>query len=87
MDILTRYWFKFEQLPKSSILNLGCGVTAYDYEDALLLLKERVFGGNEIPKIAQCQENIDVSALDPRHIRPNMGPIFPRGIWFPQGYY
>jgi hypothetical protein len=28
----------------------------------------------------------DVATLDQGHVRPNMGSIFARGIWFPLGY-
>jgi hypothetical protein len=84
-QMLTRFWFKFSPLPPSP-LNLGCGVTAHDYDDAISLLKQSVFVENEIPTIVEVITNVDVSTLDQGHVAPNMEvPIF-RGVWFPQGY-
>ena len=85
---LTRFWFKFhlnwsDPHPMGTIA--GCGVTAYDYQDALGLLKNLVFK-EDLPKIKECIENVDISTLDEKHVLPNMGNIFRRGIWFPLGY-
>jgi hypothetical protein len=65
---------------------MGCGVTAHDYDDALALLRETVFGGAELPKVAAVAEDVDISTLDVRHVRPNMGNPTMRGVWFPMGY-
>lgn len=46
---------------------MGCGVTAYDYDDALGLLKTRVFKG-EIPAPKSVNKNIDVSTFNSGHI-------------------
>jgi hypothetical protein len=43
MTLLRRYWFEFEPIPRPNPLNLGCGVTAYGYEDAITLMTELVF--------------------------------------------
>jgi hypothetical protein len=83
---MKRYWFKFEKLPKPSAINLGCGVTAHTYDDAIALLRERIFGPNGPPPIEQCVEDIDISTLDSKHVLPNIGPVDVRGIWFPQGH-
>lgn len=80
------YWFKFEELPQPGIMNLGVGVSAYDYEDAIKLLQERVFGPNGPPAIAQCTENVRLDDLEKNHVLPNIGSFYLRGIWFPQGY-
>lgn len=84
MSSLTRFWFEFERTSKLSILNIGCGVTARNYEDALSLLQERLFSGRQIPTIISFVEGIDVSTLDARHVLPNLGVTVDRGIWFPQ---
>jgi hypothetical protein len=84
---LQRFWFTFEEFPESTPLNLGCGVTAYEYEDALALLREHVFRISAMPKIAKCIEDVDVRGLDQSHVVPNMGLVTDRGIWFPQGYH
>lgn len=86
MKSLRRFWFNFEKLGNPTPLNLGCGVTAYDYDDATSLLRDRVFVGQELPMIAGCIEDIDVSTLDEKHVLPNMGLVTVRGIWFPLGY-
>jgi hypothetical protein len=75
MKSLKRFWFKFEISPKPDAINLGCGVSAYDYEDAILLLRKYVFGANGPPLIEQCIEDVDILTLEAN-----------RGIWFPQGY-
>jgi len=85
MKTLKRYWFTFPRSSGPTALNVGCGVTAYNYNDAVSLLRERVFGGNE-PDVVDFKENVDVSKLDKSHVVPNMGPVIARGIWFPLGY-
>ena len=65
---------------------IGCGVTAWNYDDALNLVRERVFEGKVLPPIKTCVEDVDVSTLDEGHVLPNMRPPSVRGIWFPLGY-
>ncbi|BAU55941.1 hypothetical protein MgSA37_04133 [Mucilaginibacter gotjawali] len=86
---LTRFWFEFESINNDTpyYLALGCGVTAYSYEDAVHLLDKLVFEGRPISKIKKHIENIDISTLDADHILPNMvRPPNLRGIWYPQGF-
>lgn len=81
--MLHRYWLKFTPSTSPSVLNLGCGITAYDKEDAMRIFKAEVvpiFGSREISEIT---EDIDVSTLDHGHVRPNMGTPSNRGVWFP----
>ena len=85
MVTLRRYWFQFCDLGSGTPLNLGCGVTARDYADALELMTNRVFKGGTVPTISGCVEDIDVSTLDERHVLPNIGVVAIRGVWFPQG--
>jgi hypothetical protein len=78
-----RYWFQFTQTTVPSILNLGCGITAFDRNDA-----ERIFHDDVTPlygrrEIIAIVEDIDVSVLDNAHVRPNMGDPSARGVWFP----
>ena len=86
MRFLRRYWFRFEDSGKSTPLGLGCGVTAYDYDDALGIIHKRLFMEKEVPRIAAYYEDIDISTLDENHVLPNMGLVTIRGIWFPLGY-
>jgi hypothetical protein len=82
MKLLTRYWFTFTKTSKPSPLNIGCGVTAFSYADALDLLRERL-APEDLARVAGHSANIDVSTLDPGHVLPNMGIVSNRGIWFP----
>lgn len=83
---LRRYWFEFSPRPDLPIgTRIGCGVTGYDKQDALALLRERVFRGVE-PPVERVVEDVDVSTLDRGHVIPNMSPPSLRGVWFPLGY-
>jgi len=87
--MLTRYWIKFEDTPVISSLvpKVGCGVTAYSYEDALYILKATIFKYQPLGKIVDVIENIDVSTLEAGHILPNSLPASVRGVWFPIGHW
>lgn len=65
---------------------MGCGVTALNYEDALNIVKNKVFNDKPIAPIKLTVENIDISTLDAGHVLLNMGMPSVRGIWFPLGY-
>ena len=82
---LKRYWFRFSAQDFSS-LSLGCGITAYSYDDAVSILERVVFAGVQAPEITDVVEEVDVSTLDENHVIPNMGICVDRGVWFPQGY-
>jgi hypothetical protein len=86
---MKRYWFNFEiedgkssEYPAGVIL--GCGVTAFSYQDAINILREKVFTGGEMPKIRKVIEDVNINDLDQDHIIPNMRPPIYRGVWFPQ---
>lgn len=86
---MKKYWFQFlasntETLPIG--ISLGCGISAYNYEDAIQLISEKVFTNDVIPGIDSVIEGIDISTLDEAHVLPNMGDVTVRGIWFPLGY-
>ena len=80
---LTRYWFTFRQFAFPTPLNLGCGVTALNLEDARSLIYETVLKGIDLAVEAGHIENVDVSSLDKKHVLPNMGSPVVRGVWFP----
>jgi hypothetical protein len=86
MKSLRRYWFKFGPLKTPSALNIGCGITAYDYDDAINVLREQVFASQPLPSIASFVEDVDVSTLDQKHVLPNLGQVVKRGVWFPLGF-
>lgn len=89
MKLLKRYWIKLKrqegvQFPPGTVI--GCGVSARDYQDAILLLDKKIFKGNRVLEIEEYIENVDISILDKGHVIPNMGDPTVRGIWFPLGY-
>ena len=89
MISLTRYWIEFERTENGEYLfeiPMGFGVTAYNSQDAVKILKEKVFIDCNVPPIKNITENVNVSKLDNNHILPNMAPPNWRGIWFPLGY-
>jgi hypothetical protein len=63
-----------------------CGVTAFNYSDALNILSQKNLKGDRVLGVKRCIENIDIKTLDQLHIVPNMWPPSLRGIWFPMGY-
>lgn len=81
--MLRRYWFKFVPSEKLSCLHLGCGVTAYDEQDARRMLVEQVFPLFETHEVAEVIADIDVSSLEENHVLPNIGIPCNRGVWFP----
>jgi hypothetical protein len=87
MSYMRRFWFQFDMsndLPPG--VRMGCGITAYDREDALRLLRERVFLETTIPRPLDIVEDVVISSLDAGHVLPNMGDVTIRGVWFPLGY-
>jgi hypothetical protein len=83
---MPRYWVRLVPLEPPTAANLGIGVTAFDREDALNLIKRHVFPDRRMPPVVEIIENVDVSTLDRRHVIPNMHPAIRPGIWFPKGY-
>jgi len=88
MAKLQRFWFEFHSDNKSIPLGLGlgCGITAWNYDDALNILKTKIFTDGSLPEIKSVIEDADVSKLDEGHVLPNILPPNERGIWYPQGY-
>jgi hypothetical protein len=95
MASLKRFWFEFDFIDNINNKNLpggcvmGCGVTAFNYDDALDILKEKVFKKNPPATIKKVIEDIDISTLEKGHVFPNLSPKSPpniRGVWFPQGF-
>jgi hypothetical protein len=88
-DRATRYWIEFERSVATTLppgTTLGIGVTAFGKDDALALVRQRVFDDGELPRIAVLIEDVDVPTLDAGHVLPNMAPPVERGVWLPLGY-
>jgi len=86
---LRRFWFTFNLCfgdPHPPGTLIGCGVTAFDQEDAIEILNQQVFVSSPCPAIKALIADVDVSTLDPGHVTPNMGDPTRRGVWFPLGY-
>ena len=52
--MLTRYWIEFKSDGNNKIptgFGYGCGVTAYDYADALKIIKTKVFKNSSFLKL------------------------------------
>ena len=81
--MLTRYWIKFETQAAYEPLIVGCGVTAYNKDDVVILIDEVLFKYFDKRQIAEIIPNIDIQTLEASHIRPNMGNPVVRGIWYP----
>jgi len=86
---LHRYWIKFDPSSENRYVNrvkLGCGVTAFDFDDAIQILEEIIFLDDKTPAILSVVEDVDVSSLECNHVRINMDNPAAGGIWFPLGY-
>lgn len=86
---LCPYWVVFDMTisdthPIGTLL--GCGVTAFDRDDAIALLKATEFSDHPLPPILHIVEDVKFDQLEQNHVRPNMGFMMMRGVWYPQGY-
>ena len=62
------------------------GVTAWTREDAQLLMRERLFGGEDLPPVSRVIESVNIVDLDEKHVQRHIAPPNARGIWYPVGY-
>lgn len=81
--MLHRYWLKLARSDAPTILNIGCGITAHDIEDAKQIFESEIVPIYGAKQICQIIEDVDVSTLDEAHVKPNMGVPSNRGVWFP----
>jgi len=80
---MKRYWLTFRSVGHPHPINLGCGVTALDLNDALLLIRA-AFPDLVLGSPLTVIDGIDVSTLDAGHIIPNLGNVLERGVWWPR---
>lgn len=87
---LKRYWFEFD-FPKPRLAHDGyipsdgcCGITAFDYQDALKIMRRFLLRENETPIFSRVIENVDVSALENENAPRNLGVPVWRGVWYPE---
>lgn len=87
--VVRRFWFEFSENSERPLplgLKLGCGISGYDYDDAVDIARRVIFEGKTIPPLSNKVEDVDISQLDKNHVRPNMGDFLQRGVWYPLGY-
>ena len=60
----------------------GCGVSGYDEDDCLALVRTHVFAGRPVPEFRARVPDIDVSTL-PAFVQQHLGNPASRGVWFP----
>jgi hypothetical protein len=82
--MLRRFWFKLSSNGMPSVLNIGCGITAYDMNDAWAFLSQDVFPVLGEREVLEVVVDVDVSTLDQAHVIPNMAAPSNRGVWFPR---
>ena len=85
---LKRYWFEFDfsddGLTRFGYLTpTGCGITAYDYANALRIMRVFILRGNSLPRFSRIIENVDVSTIEDMNVVPNLGVPVWRGVWYP----
>jgi hypothetical protein len=77
---LTAFWISF---PKDPGFPFGMGVTAWSRADAFRLLEEKGYDFHlRATEVAVC-EGVTIDDVDCSHVRPNMGPMSVRGVWYP----
>ena len=64
------------------LFNVGCGVSGYDEDDCLALVRTHVFAGRPVPEFRARVPDIDVSTL-PAFVQQHLGNPASRGVWFP----
>ena len=79
---LRRFWFEFRGADIPLGYTMGCGVTAFDEDDAADLIRGRI---GRLPEVARVIADVDASTLDEGHVLPNMDAPVWRGVWFPMG--
>lgn len=82
MAALRRFWIRLadDELPVG--FRLGCGVTAYNRDDAFALLLKFWSAKHSGPVITDVSEDVDLTTLDEKHVLPNIGDVTRRGVWF-----
>ena len=87
---LIRFWFEFDYGPGPGGLttwNPGppwVGVTAFDYDDAVRIVRAEYFADRSMPAVRSFIEDVDVSAIDViKGTGYRFSPPVWRGIWYP----
>ena len=81
--MLTRYWFEFVRGGQATALSLGCGITAYNLDDARRMLRQEIFPLYGDRAVARVIEGVEIASLDETGVRRRLGNPAVRGVWFP----
>ena len=86
--MLERFWIRFhgsyEEFYSTGGFDKGFGVTAYNIDDAKIILQKEIFKGQSLPEINTVIAAVEYEQLEESHVKPNMGNIAVRGVWFPK---
>ena len=74
------YWLDVEQSATPMGSNLGVGITAYSEDDARTIFANEFGGGRAVLAIRVIRT---IDDIEQNHVRPNMGNLLVRGIWWP----
>jgi hypothetical protein len=93
--VLRRYWLRFA-ITKADFNNPtrrwnpllagGVGVSAWDLDDALVIVRDWLFGGEELPPLTEIFVDVNVSTLweEGAFFRGGfLGVPVWRGVWYP----
>ena len=75
------YWLTVENPPLG--MGLGAGITACSEDEAKRIFATAFGDAIQIAKVRVIQT---VDEIEQNHVRPNMGNLLVRGIWFPLGH-
>ena len=62
--MLTRYWFEFVRGGQATALSLGCGITAYNLDDARRMLRQEIFPIYGDRATVRVLEGVEFASLD-----------------------
>jgi hypothetical protein len=81
LELLTAFWI----VPPGRHGPLGFGITAYDIDDALGIIRSLGYSDYLPSDIASLKitEGVRYADLEENHVRTNTGPIVVRGMWYP----
>ena len=65
---------------------MGCRATSLGLEDALQIVGDPIFSGEDLPRITEALEDVEVTTLDSRPVLPNREFSVRRGVWLPRGF-
>jgi hypothetical protein len=86
---LIRFWIEFDYGTPPSGLGpwdpgpSWVGVTGFDYEDALQIVRAEYFADGQMPAVKSVVEDVDVSKIDELRAYPYYSVPVWRGIWYP----